>query len=272
MSKTAHPGLPGTFLARKKSGAIYYRASITYKNKHISLGSFDKREWAHQAYLEAQAIISSQSVAFDDYLGTAACPRMLPDEKAVCLFNFRDNGIYIKNPIYLKKACFEYYYSFLEVYVFDIDDLFYYSEHKIMKRGGHLFVADCGMQVTVLSRYGIKSHAVPGRDYIFVNGNPHDMRYGNIHVVNAYHGVTRDSSPIHTSYHVKIHVNGDYIVGTYPSEEEAAIAYNKAVDVLRSAGCMRSFQTNYIESMTGKEYAEIYSRITISDRLYQLTF
>ena len=29
-----------------------------------------------------------------------------------------------------------------------------------MKRGGHLFVAEYGMQTSVLSRYGIRSYAV----------------------------------------------------------------------------------------------------------------
>lgn len=272
MSNPAQTNLPGTFSARKKDGTIYYRSSITYRNKHISLGSFDTQEQAHHAYLEARTITFHHSLPFESYLGNPSSMCCLPQGKAVCLFNFRDNGIYIKNPIYLKKTYFEYYYSLSEVYVFDIDDLFYYSEHKIMKRGRHLFVADYGMQVTLLSRYGIKSHAVAGRDYIFVNGNPNDMRYENIHIVNAYYGVSKIESPLHTSYQVKIHVNGDYIVGTYPSAEEGAIAYNKAVDVLKSAGCGRSYQTNYIESMTGKEYAEIYSKITISERLYQLIF
>lgn len=31
--------MTGVYEARKKSGEIYYRASFTYKNKHISLGS-----------------------------------------------------------------------------------------------------------------------------------------------------------------------------------------------------------------------------------------
>ena len=33
--------LPGVYKTNKKDGTLYYRASINYKGKHISLGSFD---------------------------------------------------------------------------------------------------------------------------------------------------------------------------------------------------------------------------------------
>lgn len=267
-----HTTMPGTFAAQKKNGDIYYRASITYQNKHISLGSFSTQQTAHCAYLEAQTILNSPTtLSLTQYMNDHS-QKILSHEKAICLFNFRDNGLYIKNPIYLKKNYFEYYYLPHEVYIFDIDDLFYYSEHKIMKRGGHLFVSDYGMQVTILSRYGIKSHAVPDRDYLFVNGNPHDLRYENIHVINAYYGVCLVAGSSDTYYEVRIHVNGNYMVGTYPTAEEAAIAYNKAVDVLHQSGCTKHFQTNYIEALSGRQYAELYSRIVISDKLYQLHF
>ena len=45
--------LPGSFQAMKKDGTIYYRSSITYKNKHISLGSFPTEEESHAAYIQA---------------------------------------------------------------------------------------------------------------------------------------------------------------------------------------------------------------------------
>ena len=54
--------------------------------------------------------------------------------------------------------------SFLK---FDIDDLFYYSSHKILKRQGHLYVNDYGMQITILNRYGIKNYGV--REYWIVD-------------------------------------------------------------------------------------------------------
>ena len=42
--------LPGVYKAARKDGTLYYRCSITYQNKHISLGSFEKEETAHLAY------------------------------------------------------------------------------------------------------------------------------------------------------------------------------------------------------------------------------
>jgi len=53
-------------------------------------------------------------------------------------------------------------------------------------------------------------------------------------------------------------------IGTYRSEEKAAIAYNKAVDLAKSHGINKNFPTNYIEHFSPKEYAEVYSKIKIS--------
>lgn len=46
----------GVFQASKKDGSIYYRASFTFQNKHISLGSFPSQALAHIAYNEAVAL------------------------------------------------------------------------------------------------------------------------------------------------------------------------------------------------------------------------
>ena len=40
----------GVFAAVKKDGSVYYRASITFRCKHISLGSFTSEAEAHGAY------------------------------------------------------------------------------------------------------------------------------------------------------------------------------------------------------------------------------
>ena len=50
--------LPGVYLATKKDGTVYYRSSITYRSKHISLGSFPTEEDAHCAYRCALKISS----------------------------------------------------------------------------------------------------------------------------------------------------------------------------------------------------------------------
>lgn len=254
--------LPGVFEAKKKDGTIYYRSNLTFKNKHISLGSYDSEASAHQAYRVASSILTDTASIEDSYYMTYA----LPFEKIVSLINFRDNNMYISTPIYLRKNYFSYYLSINQELKFDIDDLFYYSSHKIMQRKGHLFVNDYGMQVTIQSRYGIKSHAVEGRDYQFVNGDPTDFRYSNLLIINHYHGVSRIERGGEYKYRTKIHINGNYTIGTYSTEEKAAIAYNKAVDLAKLHGINKNFPENYIETMSGKEYADLYSRLKISSK------
>ncbi len=261
--------LPGTFKASTKDGRIYYRATITKNSKHISLGSYDTEHNAHLAYMCANELLSeSCTYSVDDY--NTDSPLLF--EKWVCLINFRDNGIYIKNPVYLKNGYFIYYINKEEYYLFDIDDLFYYSEHKIMKRGNHLFVADYGMQINILSRYGIKNYARPGIDYEFVNQNSYDFRKENIRLINCYIGVNIEIKQHHTKYVAKLHIRSNYIIGRYDSDIEAAIAYNKAVDIVKSNGCTKNFQTNYIEPLPASQYADIYQKLKISDTIYKLTF
>lgn len=255
--------LPGAYLAYKKNGTAYYRSSITFQKKHISLGSFASELEAHQAYQQAAHLLSDSSVAFNDVF---LLPTILSFDKVISLLNFRDNHIYFKNPIYLKNNYFIYHLSQTEELKFDIDDLFYYSSHKIMRRQGHLFVNDYGMQVNILSRYGIKNYAVPGRDYYFANEDPWDFRYSNIIVVNRYYGVTKIESAGNCRYKVQIHINGNYLVGNYLKEEVAAVAYNKAVDLAKNYGVCKNFQTNYVESLSPRQYADIYSQVKISKK------
>ena len=255
---------PGVYQTCKKDGTIYYRSSLTYKNKHISLGSFDTEKEAHTAYKEAYDILFSK-ITLNRLLRHHF--KVLTFDKAITLINFRDNQIYIGTPIYLRKKFFSYFLSQTEELTFDIDDLFYYSSHRILRRQGHLYVNDYGMQVTLLSRYGIKSHAVLNRDYYFVNDNPFDMRYSNIVVVNRYFGVTEYKTHKGTTrYRVKIHINGNYTIGTYSTEEKAAIAYNKAVDLAKTFGVTKNFPENYIEDLSPKDYADTYIKLKISSK------
>ena len=259
--------LPGVYLNRKKDGTPLYRASITHGGKHISLGSFPDEQTAHRAYLEASSLLSTKQPAFrllEHYNGSL---QVLPFGKWVVLLNYRDNDIYIKTPIYLEHRSFLYYYSQSIRYRFDVDDLFYYSNHKIMKRGNHLFVADYGMQVNILSRYGIKNYAVPGRDYRFVNGDDTDFRYRNIEIINRYHGVTKQILKGREVYVTKIHVNGDFLVGRYQTENEAAAAYNRAAMLLKGQGVTKNFPINYIEGITDIEYASLLMKVRISSKI-----
>lgn len=255
--------LAGVYTAKRKDGSIYYRASLTYRNKHISLGSYASSYDAHQCYLSASALIKDSSITLNAYRPD----RALSFEKWVCLLNFRDNGIYFSTPIYIRPKFFYYYFSPSDFFIFDTEDLFYYSSRKISRRGNHYFVADYGMQINIMSRYGIKNHAVEGRDYRFINGNNRDFRYENIEIINRYNGVRAVNHKGGTVYQVKIHVKGNVTVGTYPSELEAAIAYNKAIDLLKKAGVNKAYAPNYMEGVPPAVYADIYSSVKISPHL-----
>lgn len=258
----------GVYAAEKKDNSIYYRASITYRRKHISLGSFSTASKAHTAYLEADRILHTKEVTITTYKENSP----LDFEKWVSLINFRDNGIYLSTPIYVKPKYFFYYLSPQHTLLFDSDELFFYSSHKIMKRNGHLFVADYGMQVNILSRYGIRSYSVPGKDYVFINGNDGDFRQQNLKIINLYAGVTEKTRKGKKRYQAKINIPGYYVIGYYPTATEAAIAYNKAIDILKRHGCTRNYTANYIDQLSGSEYADIYARLKISEKIENLTF
>ena len=180
----------GVFRAEKKDGTVYYRASLTKNGKHISLGSFPDALQAHRAYEQGLLLLSDPSLTLQSYEKVSP----LSFENGISLINLRDNGLYIGNPIYLGQQLFYYYLSPHHVLKFDMEDLFYYSSHKIMCRGNHYFVADYGMQQTLTSRYGIKSYGVTGVDYCFVNGDPTDFRRENLQIHNIYHGVRKTAA------------------------------------------------------------------------------
>ncbi len=258
--------LKGVSPARKKDGSVYYRASVTYRQKHISLGSFPDAERANAAYKEARHLLDSPDIPFS----TDFRLRVLSFEKYVALMNFRDNHYYFTNPIYAYPRYFLYFLSRELVFKFDTDDLFYYASHKIMRRGGHYFVADYGMQLSLPGRYGIRPYAVPNRDYRFENGDPFDFRYENIVIINRYHGVRLIHRFGRPMYRTLIHIKSSYVVGTYQTEEEAAIAYNKAADILTQNGFRRNFMQNYMEGMSPSIYRSIYSKATVSDTVKNL--
>ena len=125
---------------------------------------------------------------------------------------------------------------------------------------------DYGMQTSILSRFGIRNHSVKGRDYIFRNGDEHDYRYENVCVINKYNGVNKIEKNGRIFFQSRIHINGNYIIGIYKSENEAAIAYNKVVDILENIQSV-SYIKNYIEDMSYITYASIYNSIKISKKL-----
>ena len=256
----------GVYETKKKDGSIYYRVSITFNNKHISLGSSLDKEVAAIMYSNASEIIRDKEKylidpdsghnSYDDNL-------LISYAKFISLVNYRDNNIYIKTPIYLCKNYFWYFLDKNTTLRFSTDDLFYYSNHTIMNRGGYYFVNDYGMQTSILSRYGIRPHSVKEKDYIFKNGDINDYRYENILVINRYNGVSQIEKNGRIMYIAKIHINGEYKLGTYPSENEAAIAYNKAVDMLSGHTSVK-YNTNYLEDIKPMEYATIYHNVKLS--------
>ena len=181
----------GVTITKRKNGTIYYRSSMFLSGKHISLGSYTNKKSAANAYEYANYLLNSD-ISFDTFLLHKELEKApLPFEKCITLLNFRDHNMYLKNPIYLMKSFFLYFLDANTICRFDIDDLFYYSTHKLQRRGGYLFVSDYGMQINILSRYGIKNYAIAGNDYEFKNGDSLDFRYGNILLYNPYYGVSQ---------------------------------------------------------------------------------
>lgn len=255
----------GVYNAIKKDGSTSYRASITHKNKHISLGSFDYEQRAHQAYQDAYDILFNHLYQYDNYIETTA----LSFEKWIVLHNFRDNGYYFKNPIYLHKYYFSYFINQSLELEFDADDLFYYSNHKIFKRNGYLFVNDYGIQTNILSRYEIKNFAVENKDFYFKDGNNRNMRYHNIVVVNKFYGVEKIQTASVDLYVAKIHLKGNFIIGRYTTQEKAAVAYNKVADYIQEHRISpKNFPRNYIADEI--LYAELYTKIKIPNKIRML--
>lgn len=255
--------LRGVSESFKKDGTKYYRSSITHQNKHISLGSYNSPFDANQAYWEGAILLTKKDMDLSQYNST----RILPYSKWVILTNFRDNNIYLTAPIYLRPNYFEYHLSCGNILKFSTDELFYYSKKQIMQRGRHFFVAEYGLQTNILNRYGIKNYGVEGRDYIFKNGDNMDFRFGNIKIINRYRGVTSKMTKSGMKYTARIHIIGNYTIGRYTSENEAAIAYNKAVDILKANGVKKKFVQNYIEDLSASDYANIYSNVNVSQKI-----
>lgn len=256
--------LPGVFTNTKKNGDVYYRSSVTYKGKHISLGSFESENDAHYAYCESLEILEDMDTSihkvidFLDYYH-------LSFEKCVTLINFRDHNMYISNPIYISKTFFYYYLSPTEVIKFDADELFFYSSHKIMRRGNHLFVSEYGSQISIHSRYGIRPHAVIGRDYNFKNGDSLDYRATNIEILNTYYGVLKSGVKGKKRYKAVIHVNGNVVIGYYDTPLECAIAYNKAADIVEKSET-KKYPRNTNLGIDTKTYELMYSKLRINIR------
>lgn len=241
-----------------------YKTYFLFNSIKIYLGTFSLLAEAHDALKEADAIMSLPK-------GDLSFSAMHLDyKKIVCLCNLRDNHNYIKNPIYLYPSYFTYYLSKDCILTFDLKDLFYFSTYKIYKRGNYLYTQDSISQQNILSRYGIPNHSVLNKDYLFKNGDIYDFRQNNIEIINNYKGVTKKEKDTKILYIAHIYLKTDIIIGHYHSEVEAAIAYNKALDILNKEKLIKDCTYNTIPYLTKSEYDTIYNKITISPRLYHL--
>ncbi len=282
--------LSGVFKTTKKDGTEYFRASLSYKDKHISLGSFDTEEAAGAAYAFASSYLRGDTEylpeEYEEVVGKlfsgehdiskdgnkrkekeensrekSEQVKKLDFDKWIMLLNLKKSGMYCKNPIYLYGKYFVYYLDRTTELKFGADQLFFCMNHKLQKRGGRIFYSDYGMQCGLLSRFGVKNYAVEGKDYIFNNGDSLDFRYGNLVVLNKFNGVTAVMVGGRKKYDVKIHLRSDLKVGRYSDEVKAAIAYNKAADRLEEAVKKRKNErlrhnntTNVENKMLGKQY------------------
>jgi ATP-dependent Clp protease adapter protein ClpS len=263
----------GAYLWKDKSGKIWYRSKISHKGVSVSLGSFKSKSEAGAAFEEAARLYDSdisidrvllsdgQRKAHRDENGFRDC--FLSGSKVVSIINHRDHNIYIKTPIYIRSTYFSYYLGDGTELKFDMDELFFYSSHRILKRGGSLYINDFGMQVRLLDRYGIHSFSVAGRDYEFQDGDPCNLRSANILVINPYFGVQKKKAGSIYYYECSIHLNGDYLIGRFKDEVTAATAYNKAVDYARDHGMKKQFTENYIEGLSPRRYADIYTSVEL---------
>ncbi len=250
----------GVYKAVKKNGDLYFRVSITFKGRHISLGSSDSLETAAMIYEEA-SLLKDNGDGLEDF----SSYDYLSFDKYLIIVNFRDNGVYFHNPIYLHQRYFSYFLDRDTELKFDTDDLFFYSQHRIQRRGGHLFVENYGAQMSVISRYGIHPFAVKDKDYKFKNGDETDFRYENIEIINRYLGVELIENTFPKKYRAFIHINGYYNLGVFDSEDHAAAAFNKARSLLREKGQNKETPANYIADMNEDEYAAVYGKITLPE-------
>ena len=59
--------MKGIYTAKKANGDTYYRASITYRSKHIALGSSEDMEEAAALYTTGRRILDDTSYEIDSF-------------------------------------------------------------------------------------------------------------------------------------------------------------------------------------------------------------
>ena len=103
-----------------------------------------------------------------------------------------------------------------------------------------------------------------------MNQDPYDFRMENIRVLNTYYGVDKVTQKGTVLYRARIHIRSYYVIGFFPSALEAAIAYNRAIDVLSKNGIQKNYTMNYIDEVSAPAYAGIYNDIKIPENILNI--
>lgn len=97
------------------------------------------------------------------------------------------------------------------------------------------------------------------------------MRYENIKLLNPYPWC-RDCQKLQGSTNIKARITHKRQFchrNLQHNRKGLHIAYNKAVDMAHAHGIEKNYPENYIESISGKEYADIYTSVTVSNKYLQ---
>lgn len=254
--------MPYIYPAKKDHYRVYY----LYKSRKIYIGLYNNYDQATLAYDFTHHLFNS-SFSIEDF--TEDC--LIPFEKFITCINYRDTGIYIKTPIYIHKDHFKYYFAYNFYLLFDLKDLLYFSTNKIHKRGEYLYTYIGDHQESILKRFGFSKKMTYLTDYCFVNDNRYDFRRHNIKVINHYTGVFSEVKFNKPTFVTRIFTDKYIVVGHYETEVQAAIAYNRAVDLLKDSPFASKYQKNTFPFLTRHEYEQIYTNLLISKRLIHMS-
>lgn len=240
-----------------------YRVYYLHKTKKIYIGLYNTYEEALLAYNFVEKLFTNH-LSLDDYVSHYP----IAFEKFIACINFRDNHMYFKTSIYVHSDHFKYYISPDLYLIFDLKDLLYFSTKRIHKRGDYLYTYIGDQQENILKRFGFNKSMTYLKDYTFINGNRYDFRRKNIHVINHYYGVSLETKYNKPTYVTRITINRRIlVVGHYASEMLAAIAYNKALDLVTTSLKEHNYSKNNFPFLTRQEYDSLYESLPISKRL-----
>lgn len=249
----------------QKKDKTDYRVYYLFHSKKVYIGLYPSLTLAKQAYAFAEELL--QSCWGIEDLKEAKISFL----KCVSLINLRDHNMYLTSPIYVHDNYFDYYLSTELKLIFDLQDLFFFSTNKIHKRGNYIYIENSVSQTSILNRFHIPPNSVYNVDYYLINGNRYDFRRKNICVINHYIGVSREIKYKEEVYVARIIQKVPLVIGHYNSELKAAIAYNKAAELIMSKDSSKYYKLNQIDYLTSTEYNAIYEALPISPRLTSTT-